>query len=338
MDNFFKDLSLNILLIEDNTQDVFLFKEILLETELKKSRVINVPSLSEAYKLINKKKFDVIMLDLGLPDSMGIETYTELSKKVNGVPVIVLTGHSDKSIGIHAVKCGAQDFLPKAELNESLLSRSIMYAIERVRMIKRLKKEMEIREAHQEKLEHLNKMLLEANLKLEKLSNMDSLTSVANRRFLEKNMKKEWARALRDKSPMSLLMIDIDYFKKFNDTYGHVEGDVCLKRVVRTLKNVLKRPGDLIARYGGEEFVVLLPNTDLEGSLNVAEKMRLAVMDLKIEHEKSDTSNVVTVSIGVYTAHPDNNNIEYIDFIDKADKMLYQAKEGGRNRVKGVSA
>lgn len=167
---------------------------------------------------------------------------------------------------------------------------------------------------------------------LKKLSYLDGLTGVANRRHLDEVIEFEWKRMMRESKPVSMIMGDIDYFKAYNDTYGHQKGDDCLKKVANTLKIVVKRPADLVARYGGEEFAVLLPGIDEKGADNIADKMRSKIEALGINHSGSQNCSVVTMSFGVSTIIPatDNNTT---DLIKTADYALYKAKKEGRNRV-----
>ena len=170
------------------------------------------------------------------------------------------------------------------------------------------------------------------NEKLKNMSFLDGLTGIANRRYFDQELLQEIRRARRDHNPLSLIMIDIDYFKAFNDTYGHLEGDDCLKLVASTLKNTLRRPGDFLARYGGEEFVVILPNTDDAGSAIIAEKLRASIERLGIAHVSSLCADYITVSLGIVTRFskqtetPDN-------LILAADRALYRSKNEGRNRI-----
>jgi two-component system chemotaxis family response regulator WspR len=161
---------------------------------------------------------------------------------------------------------------------------------------------------------------------------LDGLTGIANRRQFDKTLDQEWQRALRNCTELSLIMIDIDYFKLFNDTYGHQAGDDCLKSVALALARIVHRPSDIVARYGGEEFAVILPETDTEGTLRVAEKMREAVTRLNLRHDASKVSDKITLSIGVASMSPrgsDNPDI----LLAAADDALYRAKHAGRNRV-----
>lgn len=165
-----------------------------------------------------------------------------------------------------------------------------------------------------------------------RLSNEDGLTKIANRRCIDQQLQKEWNRALRDHLPLTICMIDIDYFKKYNDTYGHLEGDHCLQQVAVTLKGLVKRPADMVARFGGEEFVALLPSTDSHGGHLIAERFRQQIENLNIPHQDSSISSRVTISIGVATLIP-GKDVAIESLLSMADKALYAAKEKGRNQV-----
>jgi diguanylate cyclase (GGDEF)-like protein/PAS domain S-box-containing protein len=177
------------------------------------------------------------------------------------------------------------------------------------------------------------KKLLETNQMLLYFSKMDGLTDIPNRRYFEEMFQKEWTRTMRHSMPLSILMIDIDYFKHYNDRYGHLAGDSCIKEIAKTIKQTLKRPGDFAARYGGEEFVILLPETDEKGAAYLAECILANVLDLKIKNDVSDISEFVTVSIGHATIVP-ALEMKREDLIKQADQQLYSAKESGRNQVK----
>jgi diguanylate cyclase (GGDEF)-like protein len=182
------------------------------------------------------------------------------------------------------------------------------------------------------KLQQSETSLKQANLELEKLVNLDGLTQIANRRCFDDRLELEWERLSREQQPMSLLLLDIDYFKRYNDCYGHQLGDDCLKAIAQTVEQTLCRPADLVARYGGEEFVAILPNTDLDGASIVAEAIRSAIAKLKIPHQNSDISDIVTVSVGVTSLTP-NHQQKLSILIKQADVALYSAKQQGRNRA-----
>lgn len=171
-----------------------------------------------------------------------------------------------------------------------------------------------------------------ANKQLQKLANSDGLTGLANRRYFDYYFQQEWKRLLREQGLVSLIMCDVDYFKNYNDTYGHQLGDECLRRIATVLKEAIKRPADLAARYGGEEFIILLPNTDLEGAIHLTKEIRSTIKSLDIPHINSHASNCVTVSFGIASTLPNFNNSTQT-LIAAADKTLYNAKSSGRNCV-----
>jgi diguanylate cyclase (GGDEF)-like protein/PAS domain S-box-containing protein len=174
--------------------------------------------------------------------------------------------------------------------------------------------------------------LKKANKELHRLSVTDELTGVYNRRYFNENLEKEWRRAIRSKESISLIMMDIDFFKLYNDHYGHLKGDECLCCVARALKGAVKRPGDMMARFGGEEFVALLPRTELLGTMNVAKAMMQSVEKLSIPHAKSGITDHVTLSYGISTIQP-RKEMKSTVLLREADSALYKAKEGGRNQI-----
>ena len=176
------------------------------------------------------------------------------------------------------------------------------------------------------------KLLLEQALELRSQTFSDGLTGIANRRHFDINIEKEMRRSKRTGTPLSLALIDIDYFKAYNDHYGHQQGDDCLIRVAKALSGAMRRPGDLVARYGGEEFAVILPETGAENAAHMMEVIRQQIAALKIEHGNSAVATHVTVSIGVATRDMDEA-LEVTDLIGQADRALYQAKGNGRNGV-----
>jgi diguanylate cyclase (GGDEF)-like protein len=175
-------------------------------------------------------------------------------------------------------------------------------------------------------------ILNRANQNLYQQATLDGLTQVYNRRIFDLSLKQEWQRLKREQLPLSLILVDIDSFKPYNDHYGHLEGDRCLYQVAQAIQQVVKRPADLVARYGGEEFAVILPNTDLKGAHTVAQLIQQALKSLKIPHAQSQVSEWVSVSIGISSQIPSPLETAK-SLILAADQALYQAKEQGRNQI-----
>ena len=178
----------------------------------------------------------------------------------------------------------------------------------------------------------LYQQLEDANQNLQRLAYLDSLTQLVNRRRFDECLEKEWRRLAREKAPLSLIMCDVDFFKLYNDTYGHQAGDKCLQEIAHAISRAVKRPADLVARYGGEEFAVILPNTEAQGALQLAKEIRLMVKELAIAHENSQVSKYVTLSLGVASAIPAPKSSSAM-LVAAADQALYQAKAQGRDRV-----
>jgi len=174
--------------------------------------------------------------------------------------------------------------------------------------------------------------LQNANHKLDRLANLDGLTQIANRRFFDVALDREWKRLQREKGELALILGDVDFFKAYNDNYGHQAGDECLRRLAKVLENSIERPADIAARYGGEEFVLILPNTSIAGAAYLAESIRRSVVDLNIPHAFSSVADVITLSLGVATLVP-QRSVTSAMLIALADAALYAAKNQGRNRV-----
>lgn len=183
-------------------------------------------------------------------------------------------------------------------------------------------------------IDQTQRVLLETNQRLERLSGTDQLTGLANRRELDDVLEVAWSNVARYRIPLTVLMCDVDYFKRFNDRFGHAEGDRCLRRVADALRQVCGRPGDLVARYGGEEFAIVLPGTDQAGATMIAEQARHAVEALRIGHPDAP-AGVITLSLGSASSQPDQASVA--DLLEAADRALYQAKKAGRNAVVSAS-
>jgi diguanylate cyclase (GGDEF)-like protein len=495
--------SLKILLVEDNLADAELIEELLELEQTANIEIRNVNRVKDALEMLASFNFDVVLLDLSLPDSQGIDGIVQLKKQKPNVPIVVLTMLNDLNTAVKSVRRGAQDYLVKNSLEGELLIRSIRYAIERQRtekvlrqraererlmgkMLERIRQSLdleiilettvnEIRQfLHTDRVaiyrcvperageivvqsprqrpinrskqscnrcnlgseftnfndtlmhacsvqtlgdlnrQELSKELLTlpilqnkpieytanylttafstdsdragdknklwgilvaqsydtsrqwqtweidflkqlatqlaiaiqqselyaqlsiVNEKLQQLAIQDGLTEVANRRHFEQTLNNEWQRLTREQKPLSLILCDVDFFKNYNDTYGHPAGDACLKTIAKVLTQASKRPADLVARYGGEEFVIILPDTNHYGALFVANTIRQQVEQLKLPHQKSEICRYVTISMGVATSIP-NSNQSVSDLIQEADRALYQAKAKGRNQVAMLS-
>jgi two-component system chemotaxis family response regulator WspR len=267
----------------------------------------------------------LILQDLVMPGVDGfslIRAYRDHAPRRN-VPVIVLSAKEDPQLKAHSFSVGANDYVVKLPDRLELLARIRYHS---AGYISRLQRD----EAFQF-LRASQKNLADANIELQKLAALDSLTGIANRRRFDEVMRAEWQRGQRDKKPLSLLMCDIDCFKIYNDSFGHLAGDLCLKKAAAVLTEHLKRPADVAARYGGEEFAIVLPDTDLEGALQIANACRAHIEQLAIDNPQAP-SGIISMSIGVASVVPSPGS-SAVALIASADKALYKAKNDGRNRV-----
>lgn len=485
--------SFKILLVEDSKADADSIEAILDLEGMIDYQIENVSRVKNALESLSQKNFDVILLDLSLPDSQGIDGIAQIKQQVPDVPIVVLTMLNDFEISIQALREGAQDYLAKGRLEGGFLARSLRYAIERQRtekllrqqaqrerlmakMLERIRQSLNLQDILDSTAQEVNQFLntdlvtiyryqseeageivaascdreqyidtiskistdfdfsalnlslskcntiqaiedtengiknrlivpiwqnqsisqdLDSNYldinetydnqnnsklwgiliahhydlprqwqvweknylqqlstqltiaikqselysqlknaykKLEDLAIKDALTGIANRRQFDRILNKEWQRLAREQKPLSIIFCDVDFFKAYNDTYGHLAGDNCLQKVAKILTKAVKRPADLVARYGGEEFAIILPDTNNSGAIYLATKIRKLLEDLKIPHQKSLTSPYVTISMGVATKIP-NSSQPTTSFIQEADRALYQAKAQGRNKV-----
>ena len=306
------------LLIEDTLTSATLVSHQLRKIGIEPIVARNGETGIELYK---QEHPDLILLDIIMPGMDGFEVarrIRQLEQFGEWTPIIFLTARTSDADLEKAISVGGDDYLIKP-VSETVLAAKVR-AMQRIAQMRFL-------------LLVLTRKLDDANQELTRLSSLDGLTGISNRRQFDETLLREWRRLGRQGRPLSMLLCDVDYFKQFNDAYGHQVGDECLKAVARTLKDTLRRPADLVARYGGEEFAVILPDTEITGALQVAEAMRSAVEGLNITHRYSKGASVVTISIGVASTTPSRTGSDSSALLKRADDALYQAKQAGRNRI-----
>lgn len=280
-----------------------------------------------AMQMATEIKPTIILQDLVMPeiDGLMMVRFFRVNPETAQIPIIVLSVKEEASIKSEAFSIGANDYLVKLPDRVELIAR--------IRYHSKAYINQKQRDEAFKALQESQDRLAAANYTLQRLSSLDGLTGIANRRRFDEILKQEWQRAKRNGTSLGLIMLDIDFFKLYNDHYGHQGGDDCLKKVARVLENSLKRANDMVARYGGEEFAAILPETDESGAVMIAETMRTTLQDQQIPHLKSKVSDYVSISIGVATIIPPRD-AEPESLILLADQALYKAKEDGRNRVK----
>ncbi|AMA44984.1 diguanylate cyclase [Pseudomonas monteilii] len=268
----------------------------------------------------------VILQDLVMPGLDGLSLVREYRAHpaTQDIPIIVLSSKEDALIKSAAFAAGANDYLVKLPDTIELVARIRYHSRSYLTLLQRDEAYRALRVSQQQ--------LLDTNLVLQRLMNSDGLTGLSNRRHFDEYLELEWRRAMREQQQLSLLMIDVDYFKAFNDTFGHLAGDEALGKVAGAIRGSCGRPSDLPARYGGEEFALVLPNTSPGGARLVAEKLRQSVVALNIPHTSPHANACLTVSIGLAT-HVPSIGSQCRQLILAADKGLYQAKASGRNQV-----
>ncbi|MEO5354539.1 MAG: diguanylate cyclase [Magnetococcus sp. XQGC-1] len=324
------ELRATILIVDDERFNLNLLQELLDpdydimvakngEQALKRANATPPPSL--------------ILLDIMMPDMDGYQVLEQLKSNAatREIPVIFITAMSEATDEARGLALGAVDYITKP------FSPTVVQA--RVRTQLRLKASMERGRNLNRQLTQLNdalagknEQLTELNKILNDMASVDGLTGIPNRRRFDEFLLQEWHRALRDKSSLSLILMDIDFFKPYNDHYGHAAGDECLRLVTKALASAMLRATDLVARYGGEEFVCVLPGANAESMVQMGNRLREAVTALFLPHEFSKVASHVTISLGGVSLVPESGSEPTI-LVPMADARLYKAKEAGRNRL-----
>jgi len=297
-------IKLGTVLVADDTK---VTRHLLQSILSKDFRVVLAEDGREALTLARECRPDLMVLDVIMPEVDGYSVCRQLKgdPKLAAMPIIFLTSLTGKAYETQALEAGAIDFITKP------INPDVVYA--------RVRNHVEMKQARD---------------RLKDLSLQDGLTGIANRRAFDQALEHEWRRGLRSRRPVSVIMGDVDCFKRYNDGLGHARGDVCLQRVAQVFAGAVRRPSDTVARYGGEEFVCVLGDTDAEGARVVAEKIRAGIEALAIPHPDSDVAPCVTLSLGIAALVPDHKT-GFLTIVEQADQKLYQAKRSGRNRVAG---
>jgi len=304
---------MNILLVDD-TQTMRMLMTAVLEDF--GHNVICCGNGEEAVDTYLHERPDLILMDVIMPIMDGYQAAVKIRAIDNDwVPIIFLSTRAEPEDIAAGIEAGGDDYLTKP-VDETILKAKLI-AMQRIATMRH-------------KLIEVTTDLEKANSVLQRQAEVDGLTGLANRRLLDKHLEMEIARCTRTNSPLSVIMADLDHFKAYNDQYGHISGDNCLKKVANTLSKSINRSNDLAARYGGEEFCVVLPDTDKEGVAHVAEQLRVAVEQLGISHVKN--GGTVSLSLGTSTTVSEKG-CSAEKLLNSADQALYEAKQAGRNQV-----
>lgn len=280
--------------------------------------VVEAANGREALVRLDEHEVDLILMDVEMPEMNGYDTAKAIRRQHSDeewVPLIFLSGRVEDHDLAQGIDAGGDDYIHKPVSPVVLQSKIV--AMERIT-------------AMRSRLLSMQAQLADANQELRRLSSQDGLTGIANRRCFDQALEAEWRRARRSGMPLGLIMLDVDYFKRYNDTYGHQKGDDCLKAVAQAISDSVSRGGDLVARYGGEEFAILLPETPAPGGMQIAERVLSSIRVKALVHESSDVAAIVTASLGLSVGVPTQSSTP-ADLVKAADNALYRAKCRGRN-------
>jgi diguanylate cyclase (GGDEF)-like protein len=297
MENF----SQKVLIVDDEKANRKILKELLQD----EATIIFAKNGEQAAELARKHLPDLILLDVIMPDRSGFEVIEEIKndKETMNISVIFVTGLANSDDEERGFDLGGCDYIYKPFKANIVIARVMM---------------------------HLE--LIKQRKMLNEIAHIDALTGISNRRKMDIVLADELAANKRDKKQIAVALIDVDYFKPYNDNYGHGAGDAALKKIATSFREVLQRPRDFAARYGGEEFLIILPNSNLEGTRLIISNIVQALADKEIKHEYSKASNLLTISIGAILVGDDQATTS-AEVLFQADKLLYQAKENGRNQL-----
>lgn len=319
----------SILIVDDRPDNLLTLESLLENPEL---QIVRAESGYDALSKTLDHEFALILMDVQMPGMDGYETADLLrgNRRTGNIPIIFVTAaFKNQEQVFKGYGSGAVDYLFKP-LEPDVLKSKVRIFLELYRQRVQLEEKTRELDGKIAELEELRHELEASNAKLRILSSLDGLTSLPNRRMFDEIIDREWKRAMRNRTPLSLILADIDHFKAYNDSYGHIEGDSCLKLVAKGLASALYRDFDSIARYGGEEFAAVLSDTDINGAESIARRILASVAALGIEHNASPTAGHVTVSLGVASSVPDKGS-SATRLLNMADKALYLAKSSGRN-------
>lgn len=320
----------NILIIDENEQVCNYLRKLLVNEEF---TVTCVSDEESAMDEVRTGGYDLILLDISLNEDKGMAMIGAIGKYTRDriLPVVLLSSLSEEDRLIEGLDLGAMDYVIKP-VNAKVLVARIKNQL-RMRQIElELKMGMIALQKEISRRETVEQELRARERELERYVWIDGLTGVCNRRKFDEYLDFQYRQKIRAKEPISLVMCDIDFFKQYNDTYGHQQGDHCLIDVAEILSGACRRSDDLACRYGGEEFCLILPNTPTEGALAIAETIQKALAQKAIPHEKSSIGDYLTMSIGVSTIIPHKDG-EMAELLRVADENLYKAKSSGRNQI-----